>query len=752
MDAYEFTRIVYSRVQSLEPENVSKIMGFLLLQDSGDQEMVRLAFGPDAFLQAVVSRAKKELGLPLATFSHTTGIPSSPRNSQVVPSLFPSLDSSHLSALAMPRTNEYLNAMLLGSYDQQSKALLPEQLRGGALQSSEGYSLLNPGRPTLQDQPSVHDKHPTSFEKFRLYTEQGLRDEHLHDQLSFLNESPGSQHPLNVFPSDHVFPELGTLLNGSKFHVEASNLRSNDKHITDLSLWLEGGAASAWKPCMYYARGYCKHGNNCRFLHSHGRPDTLSPLLVGNGQRESLSNDGLIPASIERLELELQDLLRGQRSPVSIASLPQLYYERYGKTLQAEGYLTESQRHGKAGYSLTKLLARLRDTVTLIDRPHGQHAVVLAEDAHRFLYFRGEKDDLSEVNPGSRQIYLTFPAESTFTEDDVATHFRVYGPVQDVRIPYQQKRMFGFVTFVYSETVKSILAKGNPHYICGARVLVKPYKEKGKHSERKLLDKGENSRYTSVRSADVREYGFAPSPRFFDEHDIFQKQLEEDRILGLGVRKLAELQMLDMQRRLAETSFSAKKATQMQHGRGLDELISSEDMSKATEDIQQLQRSSAFGFILDVLDSDPGEKLELQSERANDDQRSEGHCLPDSPFTSPHSRNKAKTSCLPEEMMSLTLNEKVVGSTASHVMESSEIEDKLTCRICMDILIDPMQLACSHTFCVQCILKVIRVSKEECPLCHQHIGSQIAKLLESRGLQIIIDPSLAKRGRCQSIW
>ena len=40
--------------------------------------------------------------------------------------------------------------------------------------------------------------------------------------------------------------------------------------------------------------------------------------------------------------------------------------------------------------------------------------------------------------------------------------------------------MFGFVTFVYPETVKLILSKGNPHFVCDARVLVKPYKEKGK--------------------------------------------------------------------------------------------------------------------------------------------------------------------------------------------------------------------------------------------------------------------------------
>lgn len=30
----------------------------------------------------------------------------------------------------------------------------------------------------------------------------------------------------------------------------------------------------------------------------------------------------------------------------------------------------------------------------------------------------------SLVNPGSRQIYLTFPADSTFREEDVSNYFR----------------------------------------------------------------------------------------------------------------------------------------------------------------------------------------------------------------------------------------------------------------------------------------------------------------------------------------
>ncbi|RYR53752.1 hypothetical protein Ahy_A06g028978 [Arachis hypogaea] len=110
---------------------------------------------------------------------------------------------------------------------------------------------------------------------------------------------------------------------------------------------------------------------------------------------------------------------------------------------------------------------------------------MISEDLHKFERLRLERSDFSlniprMVNPASRQIYLTFPADSTFRKEDVSNYFSIYGPVQDVRIPYQQKRMFGFVTFVYPETVKLILSKGNLHFVCDARVLVKPYKEKGK--------------------------------------------------------------------------------------------------------------------------------------------------------------------------------------------------------------------------------------------------------------------------------
>lgn len=63
MDPYEATKVVFSRVQILDPENASKIMGLLLIQDHGEKEMIRLAFGPENLLHSVVVKARQELGI-----------------------------------------------------------------------------------------------------------------------------------------------------------------------------------------------------------------------------------------------------------------------------------------------------------------------------------------------------------------------------------------------------------------------------------------------------------------------------------------------------------------------------------------------------------------------------------------------------------------------------------------------------------------------------------------------------------------
>lgn len=55
---------------------------------------------------------------------------------------------------------------------------------------------------------------------------------------------------------------------------------------------------------------------------------------------------------------------------------------------------------------------------------------MMGDDLHKFGRSRLERNDFSMnggagmVNPASRQIYLTFPADSTFREEDVSNYFR----------------------------------------------------------------------------------------------------------------------------------------------------------------------------------------------------------------------------------------------------------------------------------------------------------------------------------------
>ncbi|KAK9072337.1 hypothetical protein SSX86_008771 [Deinandra increscens subsp. villosa] len=294
------------------------------------------------------------------------------------------------------------------------------------------------------------------------------------------------------------------------------------------------------KICHYFSKGYCKHGSNCKFFHGQSIADYNSNEFVDDQAAFS-------PGSLEKLEFEITEILKSRRgNPISIASLPMIYYERYGRTLQAEGYLTESQRHGKTGYSLTKLLARLKNSIRLIDRPHGQHSVVLADDASRYMESRYDRSFPSPgpIVNGSKQIYLTFPAESTFTEDDVASYFSNFGPVNDVRIPCQQKRMFGFVTFHNSETVQMVLSKGNPHYVCGARVLVKPYREKLKLFDRKYFEKFEapmcyHSHHVEMDQMDPDLQASLKPSRLFSRHSVEEQEIA----LELEMMRLSQLHL-----------------------------------------------------------------------------------------------------------------------------------------------------------------------------------------------------------------
>ncbi|KAG6724693.1 hypothetical protein I3842_03G269500 [Carya illinoinensis] len=576
MDFSESTNVVYNRIQKIEPENVSKIIGFLLLQDHGEREMIRLAFSPDNLIYSLINKAKTELGLSKL-----------PVSAPISPSLVNSVPGSELPLPFTPYS-----------------PVLPRPISSPrTLGGANPY--WNP--QVAADQQPLHNADyvpPTRSDSV-------AEDYHLQNQIQFLtldDQLESANSVASDFSSNYYYPEPG-------FGVRVGR---RSPSLPEFPV----------KVCHYFSKGFCKHGNNCRYFHGNPTPESFSLILSPSSNELPNEDHVFSPGSLEKLEKELTELLKSRRGfPVSIASLPMIYYEKFGRTLQAEGYLTESQRHGKVGYSLTKLLARLKSSIRLIDRPHGQHSVILAEDVPKYLEYAGERSDPGGIVAGSRQIYLTFPAESTFTEQDVSNYFNKFGLVQDVRIPCQQKRMFGFVSFVYPETVKQILAKGNPHFVCGARVLVKPYREKSRLLERKYADKSPHAMYNSPHFMD-RDFELnSMVVRVGDNLRLRKQQLieEHEQALELESRCFSEL-------RLAPKLFSHHPYI----GHSMDELKCSEAHAEQAD----FPSAKRYNYLLDVLNND---KTRHINTNYSGQDSSQGHNLPESPFASAIGNNSIST-------------------------------------------------------------------------------------------------------------
>ncbi|GJN10653.1 hypothetical protein PR202_ga28766 [Eleusine coracana subsp. coracana] len=428
MDAYEATKVVFSRIQALDPEHAAKIMGLLLIQDHGEKEMIRLAFGPEALLHTVMAKARKDLGLLPASGPGTpTSVTHSPS-----PFMLSRQNSGRCSGTAP-------SPLSVSSPSSWAPPPVFSKTNGGAAEEMAGLGeeLMN-GNGALfgRDHPELQ----------------------LQDQLAFLNDAAGQVFDGTECPSPvdggggGFFPYggaggLGGWANGGGGHAHR---RSSS--VSELCL----GGGDAWKPCLYYARGYCKNGSACRFVH------------------------GLPEDAAASLEQQCQDML----------------------------LRSKSQRLGFPTGSL----------------------------------------------PGS-------PSAAG----------NIYGPVHDVRIPYQQKRMFGFVTFVYPETVKLILAKGNPHFICDARVLVKPYKEKGKVPDKKQQLPGDRLDF-ATNGLDTRDP--------FDLH-----QLGNSLQLQITV-------IFDDSRMNAQTAaVSSSGARMLQHSNSANEMLLRRKLEEQQQQAAELQQA-----------------------------------------------------------------------------------------------------------------------------------------------------------------
>ncbi|KAJ9164323.1 hypothetical protein P3X46_023916 [Hevea brasiliensis] len=520
MDSYEATKMVFSRIQGLDPENASKIMGYLLLQDHGDKEMIRLAFGPETLLHNLILQAKTHLGLTSNSPSTpSTPSPPSPFNPTSRPNPL-SISSSRISSnngfdITNPSSPSSNSWPLLNP--SSTSSLSYASIVNGTSNNRTGSSSLSSSVPLSNAFPYYNSSNANNNSNNDLIDEYQIQD-----HFSFLNDSK----------TDDLFdPRLELAMSPTTY---------GDTHLHRRSFSVPGmcfgsedsNSGFGWKPCLYFARGFCKNGTSCRFLHGESADGAA---IVGS------------PSKLSEFE-QCQELLRSKAAAA-----------------QQQKLAAASQFMTGASFPYNKCMNFLLQQQNDTQRSAAAAALMMGDELHKFGRCRPERNDFSPMglggamNPGSRQIYLTFPADSTFREEDVSNYFSIYGPVQDVRIPYQQKRMFGFVTFVYPETVKLILTKGNPHFVCDSRVLVKPYKEKGKVPDKKQqqqhqqqIERGEYSACSTPLGIDSREpFDLHLGARMFQNTPemLLRRKLEEQAELQQAIelqgRRLMNLQLLD---------------------------------------------------------------------------------------------------------------------------------------------------------------------------------------------------------------
>lgn len=302
MDFSDHTKIVLGRIQRFEGEMATNIVGYLLMRGTGEQEMVKLASLPDQVLKELASNIKMEIPRMNTKPSSDPALP--PLHSQQHGfGHSPIINSRSCNSLAgFPRCSTFLEPH--ANTNTMNTDYMPLTFLDSIEEFQNQAQSFGLGNTNIDTAPFRHSEVMNGY--FNL-------DCRLSGNLS----------------------ERAVRRSSSEYPVKA---------------------------CHYFIKGFCKHGNSCRFSHDSERLPQMFDI-------DAYDDQFIISSSLAQLELELIQLLKPRRGhPISIATLPSAYYEKYGKSLQADGYLTESQRHGKSGYSLTKLLARLKNTIRLIDR------------------------------------------------------------------------------------------------------------------------------------------------------------------------------------------------------------------------------------------------------------------------------------------------------------------------------------------------------------------------------------------------
>ncbi|VVA98917.1 unnamed protein product [Arabis nemorensis] len=345
MDPGDPTSILFTKIRTLEPDFASKIIGYLLLQDLGNRDLMRLALGPETLLQSVCLKAKSALGLGSSSASNPLSGPinihrHSPRG-----------NGFSRNPLSPSVNTPGSNPSMISSPFQASSSLFASDCGD----SSGGNGDL-------------------------------LDEQQLGNYLSFLNESSSKNN------NDDADP-FGFSADNGDAHLHKRSYSANDACFGSEEPGFGGGGYS-------------------RFLHGGLGDDFDSPGGFGSPDYVSRQQEEIARMKLaQRQRMAAAQYLAGGGSPMS-----------YDKGINFLLNQRNALRSGRAG--------QFGEEGYWFSSP-GRH------EREEFLGM-GDKS-----NSASKQIYLTFPADSSFTDEDVSNYFGNFGPVQDVRIPYQQKRMFG---------------------------------------------------------------------------------------------------------------------------------------------------------------------------------------------------------------------------------------------------------------------------------------------------------------------
>ncbi|XP_066395090.1 uncharacterized protein [Miscanthus floridulus] len=288
------------------------------------------------------------------------------------------------------------------------------------------------------------------------------------------------------FPLPHSQPRFGFISKSHEFHAPL------------LPLNVQTGPLHFGLPQLHPSLSFHEIHASFTPIVPTGAFQSPSPEFTGSGEL--------------MLEKEIRELLFLLQPPsVQVESLANMYMDSYGKPLQNEGLLIDGQQQGKAGCNLTDVLMRL-NTTRVIER-QGHQYIVPVEDAPMYLA-HGFKLGMPPASSNSNQIFVVFMPGSKFTEEDVHSYFSHYGTVNDVRIPPQGRRKYGFVSFQDPGTANQILSERIPHFICGDPVLVEEYKEKHELDDgQQCAALGGDALESSGSAADSKLVLAPPNPR-----------------------------------------------------------------------------------------------------------------------------------------------------------------------------------------------------------------------------------------------